>query len=291
MSKPMPVGLPYPRNLNLEDFKRENFYGFVQATVKAPAPDTPGGYIGLLPIKYEGRLICPGGVFSGLFFSEELRFALVHGYTLLEIKGGIQFTPGRSCFLELITQLNSMKIEAQMNKQPTIRNLAKLLMNSMYGRFGMHPSLIKNSFRTEEQLENLSSLWIIQNKIDFNHLSLVSLLLNQEWILQNKGKQELIRVLMDSGNNTNVAIAAAVTAHSRMLINSYKIYALKNNYELYYSDTDSLVLNKELPPHMIDSATLGKLKLGKVLFLFLGRKIRVFPSPFLNCRFTKLWNF
>jgi hypothetical protein len=96
---------------------------------------------------------------------------------------------------------------------------------------------------------------------------------------------------MDSGNNTNVAIAAAVTAHSRMLINSYKIYALKNNYELYYSDTDSLVLNKELPPHMIDSATLGKLKLGKVLFLFLGRKIRVFPSPFLNCRFTKLWNF
>jgi hypothetical protein len=131
----------------------------------------------------------------------------------------------------------------------------------MYGRFGMHPSLIKNSFRTEEQLENLSSLWIIQNKIDFNHLSLVSLLLNQEWILQNKGKQELIRVLMDSGNNTNVAIAAAVTAHSRMLINSYKIYALKNNYELYYSDTDSLVLNKELPPHMIDSATLGKLKL------------------------------
>ncbi|CAB4392822.1 unnamed protein product [Rhizophagus irregularis] len=40
------------------------------------------------------------------------------------------------------TQLNDMKITAQQNKQATIRNLAKLLMNSMYGRFGMHPTLI-----------------------------------------------------------------------------------------------------------------------------------------------------
>ncbi|CAG8582384.1 14598_t:CDS:1, partial [Rhizophagus irregularis] len=40
--------------------------------MRAPANE----YIGLLPIKLQGRLICPGGTFSGLFFSEELKFAL-----------------------------------------------------------------------------------------------------------------------------------------------------------------------------------------------------------------------
>lgn len=84
------------------------------------------------------RTISPGGTFSGLFFSEELRFALKNGYTLLGINMGWAFKSGVHCFKELIEQLNTMKIEAQLNKQPTIRNMAKLLMNSMYGRFGMN---------------------------------------------------------------------------------------------------------------------------------------------------------
>lgn len=44
------------------------FLGFVQATVRAPANE----YIGLLPIKLKGRLICPGGTFKGFFFSDPL---------------------------------------------------------------------------------------------------------------------------------------------------------------------------------------------------------------------------
>ena len=54
MCKPMPVGIPVPTNLtNLDPF----FFGYLEATVKAPTPDTPGGYIGLLPIKLGGRVI------------------------------------------------------------------------------------------------------------------------------------------------------------------------------------------------------------------------------------------
>ena len=90
-----------------------------------------------------------------------------------------------------------MKITAQQNKQATIRNLAKLLMNSMYGRFGMHPSLINTQFKTEEQLENLTPQWLLQNRIDFGEYSLVHLLLDQEWILKNKGKAELVKTLID----------------------------------------------------------------------------------------------
>nr|YP_009228203.1 plasmid related DNA polymerase [Rhizophagus fasciculatus]AJK91334.1 plasmid related DNA polymerase [Rhizophagus fasciculatus] len=259
MCKPMPVGIPIERSLTTSDFYNERkFIGFVEATVQAPINE----YIGLLPIKHQGKLICPGGRFKGLFFfSEELRFAIDNGYTLLEITKGFEFSEGKHTFLDLITQLNEMKITAQREGKPTIRNLAKLLMNSMYGRFGMHPSLTKTQFHTQEGIENLSQYWDLKNRIDFGEINLVTLELAKEWILQNKGEQELIKNLMDLGNKTNVAIAAAVTAHSRMIINSFKLLALDLGLQIYYSDTDSLVLNGTLPEEHLDNATLGKLKL------------------------------
>nr|AGA14206.1 truncated DNA polymerase [Rhizophagus irregularis]AGA14238.1 truncated DNA polymerase [Rhizophagus irregularis]AHX00135.1 hypothetical protein [Rhizophagus irregularis]AJK91342.1 plasmid related DNA polymerase [Rhizophagus aggregatus] len=176
MCKPMPVGRPTQVNLTIEQFLQGEFYGFVEATVRAPVNE----YIGLLPIKIKGRLICPGGTFSGLFFSEELRFALNNGYTLLGITKAYLFQKGENTFLQLIETLNDMKISAQKEGKPTIRNLAKLLMNSMYGRFGMHPSLTKHEIITEEQTQNICPHWQLSAKIDFGELSLVTLLLDKD---------------------------------------------------------------------------------------------------------------
>ncbi|POG53951.1 DNA polymerase B [Rhizophagus irregularis DAOM 181602=DAOM 197198] len=261
MCKSMPVGMPQlVEFLTKEEFLKGEFFGFLEATVRAPANE----YIGLLPIKLQGRLICPGGTFSGLFFSEELKFALENGYQLLEIKLAYSFKRGANTFLQLITQLNSMKIEAQRNSQPTIRNLAKLLMNSMYGRFGMHPTLTAHGIYTSKQMNQITPAWIVQNAINFGELSLVTLLLNKNWILENQGVEGLIKHLTNLGNNTNVAIAAAVTAYSRMIINQYKLDALKLGLNLFYSDTDSLILDGPLPENYIHSATLGKLKLEHI---------------------------
>lgn len=142
MSKPMPVGLPtlvyYPNPEALKEALESGvFFGFVEATIQAPSLNTPAGYIGLLPIRLQGRLSCPGDLYSGFFFSEELLFALNNGYTLISIKNTYSFQRGINTFKELIATLNQMKVDAQLNNQPTIRNLAKLLMNSMYGRFGL----------------------------------------------------------------------------------------------------------------------------------------------------------
>lgn len=71
MCRPMPVGKPIPTNLTIDEFLEGGFFGFVEATVMAPPISTHAGYIGLLPIKLGGRLICPGGIFTGWFFSEE----------------------------------------------------------------------------------------------------------------------------------------------------------------------------------------------------------------------------
>lgn len=172
----MPVGLPQLVNystleLFLEAINSGLFFGFVEATVKAPPLTSHAGYIGLLPIKFQGRIICPGGIFTGFFFSEELLFALDNGYILLSVNKTYSFQRGVNTFKELIATLNQMKIDAQMNNKPTIRNIAKLLMNSMYGRFRMKTINQLVEIVNKEGLESLMKNYQILDEKVFTQRS------------------------------------------------------------------------------------------------------------------------
>jgi DNA polymerase elongation subunit (family B) len=159
-----------------------------------------------------------------------------------------------------------MKIEGQVNKQPTIRNLAKLLMNSMYGRFGMHTDAIRHDFLTTTQVLDYAKNYELINVTPLGALQLVSYTLSNTSIqLGNKTSTPTIRRFMEGLiGNTNVAIASAITSYSRMIINQYKLDALKLGLSLYYSDTDSLVLDGPLPSKYLDDAKLGMLKLEHI---------------------------
>jgi hypothetical protein len=102
MCRPMPVATPSLVSLTPQEFQNGGFFGYLWATVLTPALDTAAGYIGLLPIKHQARLVCPGGRFSGFFFSEELRFALANGNTLLNIAQSWAFERGINTFQTLI---------------------------------------------------------------------------------------------------------------------------------------------------------------------------------------------
>jgi hypothetical protein len=54
-----------------------------------------------------------------------------------------------------------MKVQAQVNDQPVLRSVVKLMMNSMYGRFGMHVDGGITLFTT---LEGLNSL-VVNNRV------------------------------------------------------------------------------------------------------------------------------
>lgn len=275
MCRPMPVGTPTLVALNREPFERGQFFGYLWARVEAPADL----YIGLLPIRYQDRLICPGGSFGGFFFSEELRFALDNGYRLLGIEQAWAFQRGENTFRDLIGTLNGMKVRAQEEGKPVLRNIAKLMMNSMYRRFGMH---LEEGITVFTTLEGLNSLITVNRVLDskkIGDLYLVNYVPQAPLGEQMVGTRE-VRICRPM--ETNVPIAAAVTAYSRMIINGYKLDALKAGLQVYYSDTDSLVLNGEpwrvtlspepqgvyntnnrpgVPPGLVDPAKLGLLKL------------------------------
>ncbi len=259
MCRPMPVGKPTLVHLTKDEFLEGIFFGYLEATVQTPVDE----YIGLLPIKHSGRLVCPGGSFSGFFFSEELRFALNNKYELLNIGKAYSFQRGENTFKDLIDTLNGMKVTAQLEGKPVLRNIAKLLMNSMYGRFGMHTGEEKHAIVNQDALPTLMKQnTIIENK-SLGELQLITYLLNQDILDYTKDKdlKTIQRYLKGIPGQTNVPIAAAVTAYSRMIINQMKLVALNEGLKLYYSDTDSLVVNGPMPPEYLDIAELGKLKL------------------------------
>jgi hypothetical protein len=129
MLKPMPIGQPYEIQGNRIPIDLKDFFGFVKCTVYAPYM-----YFPILCLRTD-HLIAPVGVFSGLWFSEELKYALSKGYSILNIEYGIQYEPHDNLFKDYIHDLYEIKRKEKGAK----RNIAKLLMNSLYGRFGMHP--------------------------------------------------------------------------------------------------------------------------------------------------------
>jgi len=101
-----------------------------------------------------------------------------------------RFEKGESCFLELIQTLNGMKINAQKEGQPTIRNVAKLLMNSMYGRFGIHNSFINHAIVDDESFDRMANKYVIESFVRIGNKSLISYALG----LNSEEKVELVLI-------------------------------------------------------------------------------------------------
>jgi DNA polymerase type B, organellar and viral len=124
--------------------------------------------------------------------------------------------------------------------------IAKLLLNTLYGRFGMNPCLPKH------EIVNSTETYKIVDKYD------------DVDIIDLKNGKELVSYIDYSENiddkrpsNVSVSIASAVTAYARVHMSQFKN---NENFTLYYSDTDSIDINKLLPSKFIGSE-LGQMKL------------------------------
>ena len=70
-------------------------------------------------------------------------------------------------------------------------------------------------------------------------------------------------------------ISAVITAYARIHMNKLKLNILNKGGKLYYSDTDSIVTEIELPNYLVSANKLGLLKLEHVLQkgIFISNKI------------------
>ena len=268
LNNPMPVGEPIAFLGDIRKVDPEAF-GFFYCNITSPQYlEHP---ILQRRVKVSGgqRTIAGLGSWTGWIFSAEMDNAMRYGYQF-EIIKGYEFKKGY-VFSDYINKMYNLRL--QYSKGEAMNLTAKLLMNSLYGKFGMNSETTKVTI-----LDNKEN---INKYLDKFNTSIVDIIYSSEnhIILKIKtnnfipdSKNDLFDYTnISSQLDINVAVASAITAYARVHMSSFKN---NPNFKLYYSDTDNIVTNKQLPDHMVGSG-LGQMKLEHVITkaVFLAPKV------------------
>jgi hypothetical protein len=254
-----PVGDPIYfeklRNRNLQD--NLDLFGHFYVKVTTPLDLKHP----ILQLHHNNRTVAPLGSFEGWFFSEELKNALIFGYKI-EIINGYLFDK-LNLFKGFVEDLYNLR--TSFPKNHPMNHISKIIMNSLYGRFGMTDTFSEIEIIDNKELKLEDFKGEIEEIIDFDNHKLLKL----------KNSRSLSNDLNDSteAHNVNIAIASAVTAYARIHMSQFKNNPSLPN--LYYTDTDSCYFDGPLDPSFISSTQLGKLKLEGIYdqALFLAPKV------------------
>jgi DNA polymerase type B, organellar and viral len=220
-----------------------NYLGFYRVNIMSPKEILNP----IVPFKNDkGTVIYPTGYWGGIYFSEELKNAYKYGYRFEILEGYIceRFNLFKSYINDLF------KIKSESMKGSPMYLISKILMNSLYGKFGIRPDLL--DYRLYEN-ENLN------NKNFFDQVKLTD---KYSLVAFEDKYSDLL---------SNVAVSSAISSYGRVLMSN-----VKNNINniLFYSDTDSVFTNTPLSEDLVGSS-LGKFTLENqfIKFICLGHKI------------------
>ena len=205
---------------------------FVQVTTPADC------HYPLLPYRIPGKIIFPKGSFTGAYTHIELRKALKLGYRIDKVFKTYYYlktcTPYKDYVLDLYKLRLQYKneVDEQGNKKENpMEYVVKILMNSLYGKFG-------------QKFEN-KEMWVHKNNLT------TELLNKYDTSYQSGDFYKLQRDLPPSLYCIPIW-AAYTTAMGRI-----KLHEAIEDCEPLYCDTDSLITKKKLET----SDKLGELKL------------------------------
>jgi hypothetical protein len=227
-----------------------NAFGFFEAEITAPKDmDRP-----LLQTKVETksglRTIAPLGIWTDMIFSEEMNEYLKYGYSFKVIRGYL--FDKANIFEDYIQDLYKIK-QAEVKDSPMYL-LSKLLLNSLYGRFGMDYNTL------------ISKHAIVYNDLSYQILdkNIVTGIINldDDQILISYYPKDMDETLnLEYFDNQkfkiSISIASAVTAYARVLMSPI---LADPNLRLLYTDTDSAFVEGEINSNLIGKG-LGKFKL------------------------------
>lgn len=238
---------------DMRNYKLDDFFGFALAKIEC----TDKVRLPVLPYKSkEGKVIYPRGVWYGVYFSEILKAAVKLGYRVTLVEG--KSFSKEYIFNDYIDHFYKIK----ENSEGSIKFLAKMNLNQLYGYFGRSQELIVT--------ENVDKLGLIE-ALKSKYIEKLITITPDLYVLLMKGNinQTVYNQLPEDMKNdlkgytakkravkTHVGIAAAVTAYAQVEMMKYKTMP---GYQVFYTDTDSLILDKPLPEELIGSG-LGLMK-------------------------------
>ena len=239
----MPGGKPvWDGNLVYKEI--DSLFGFIEAFVSCPfSVKKP-----FLPVRgKDGTLLFPTGDFVGVYYSEELKYAKSLGYTVIPLSGYL-FEKKESPFKEYVNYHFESRLQARKDGTEALSFVYKILMNSLYGRFGINPNSTKTELCDSER---------------YRFLMKQDSFIGCRPIKENQYMVSYHTVTADDSfhwaqpKNSAVQLSAAITACARIYMHPFI-----SRDDCYYTDTDSIVLANPLPDNIISSKVLGLFSLN-----------------------------
>lgn len=252
-----------------------SLFGFYYCSIDAPI----NSYLGVLPLRTHTGLIFPLGKWEGWYFSEELKFAKEYGYNIKVLKG-YSFSRESNVFTKYINKVYSIKANPLNLSQ---KAMAKSLLNNLLGRFGINlEKPITEVLSNETFSKKMSMCKIVSYKQISEDRVLVSYVPVLDYDIIKSHGLDYLKIVNNFKDNelrplttTSIVMSAANTAYARIHISKIKLEILRLGGKIYYSDTDSIVTNIQLPNSLVSKNEIGKLKLEHVLqeAVFISNKI------------------
>jgi hypothetical protein len=237
---PDPMSVKYINDYPFEDYNNYlSFEGVSYFELRIPHSKYP-----LLPLRMNNKLLFPYGYLKGYYTHIEVRRAVeLYGENIIKtMNDTVYYTDTKPFFKLFVETLYKMRkdYKAQNN---SMEHCVKILMNSLYGKFGMR-SVEKTEFFNMDDYDSATAL-IKKAESEGRKIKMNSI--NEGYTVEKE----------DYDGVSSIPIwAVYVTAMARI-----KLHRLILEYEPVYVDTDSIVTRKPV----IDNKELGELKLEKIV--------------------------
>lgn len=179
------------------------------------------------PHKRDNHTCFPIGGFSTYLTTPELRLALKNGW--IEKIHEIAYYRARPIFKEFVTFFYNERLKCKKEGDELRSLVFKLMLNSLYGKFG------QRGYEDKILGECEPGEWPLSYGYDA--------VTGTRSIIRQIGRNVIQNKKIGEGKNAFVAIASHVTAYARLYLYSLVIRASREN--CFYCDTDSIIVNQQ----------------------------------------------
>jgi hypothetical protein len=211
----------------------ENYEGVSDVLIYCPYMKYP-----ILPVSTRFKLLFPYGLIRGRYTHIELRYAIENGYILKKVYETVYYTKTFYPFKEYVEDLYKKRMEYKKSGNEVMQQVCKLLMNSLYGKFGSKTITdftymdLKNINYTDEELYGAQPINHDRNGIPRNAYKEEHKECEQAYVIP--------------------IFPAYVTSYGRI-----KLHKALVQLNAIYCDTDSIITETKIE----ESKELGELKL------------------------------
>ncbi len=227
----------------------------IHATLRIP--DTPLGDLGLEGVMIDGKLLFPRGTFSVWLWQPLYEIALELGW-IADVKRVFAYR-AEPIFKGYVDKFYTDRMKYKSDGNRAYDGLCKLLMNSLYGKFGQRRMANWELVEDEKERRVMSGLGDRFSGIYDTDIGEV-----HYWQVGSE-LYRMIPFIGDLAASSICSIAGYITAVGRAQVWQAMRSIVERGGQVYMCDTDSVVCDIELPRGMVSSTKIGKWKLESEL--------------------------